>query len=55
MPIENEIRLCIHAGCAGRQTYRKNAAPPGWHTWTTNKERQSAWVCGSNPEHFDRE
>jgi hypothetical protein len=54
MPNENETRPCVHDGSKGTQTYRQNAAPPGWHTWTTDKERQNAWVCRRNPEHFDQ-
>jgi len=53
MPNENESRPCLHLGCTGTQTYRLNAAPVLWHTKNSGKERQDAWVCDKNREHFD--
>lgn len=53
MPTENQTRPCIHDGCSGTQIYRFYAAPVNWHTRLTARERENAWVCDNQPDHFD--
>jgi hypothetical protein len=54
---DGDERSCIHTDesgkpCDGKQTFKRSAKPPGWHTG--HALEQSGWKCDKNPEHFDK-
>jgi hypothetical protein len=58
MPNENETRPCPH--CDGTQTFMRNAHLPGSQAGPSSErgpiwanEKQPAWICDKNREHFE--
>jgi hypothetical protein len=60
MPNENETRPCPQSGCNGTQTFKLNAPIPGSQAGIGTEhgtiwpiERQPAWICDKNREHYE--